>query len=342
MDKIVMKQAMFELIDGLLGLVSQGLQTHPHQQRTRYVVALDTSFATLAILKTRELLGFAMKLLNLPAQGAHLLSVVCRTLRQVVGHDPFRAVGGHLNPEQLHFVVTRKAPDLDQFALLQVSLAPTQLLDAPVRCFSPTPTIVNQAIALEWTVEELAHSSYLHHHLFGGVPSVHQHCLKWQLAALCHRKHLPNMVQLTLAIGARVEDAVVNHPKLLRLGVDVHTRNQADASDYALFVAAPLTAYHLDVGSEAVVQHCVIEHHIPLWVYCNGRLHLFPKQSGREFLASQVAVDGIMAKARQMVCHVREGVVDLAAQQKLAVVEFADFLAHASTLPFSLPSVPVA
>src|SRR5450759_305748 len=218
MDKIVMKQAMFELIDGLLGLVSQGLQTHPHQQRTRYVVALDTSFATLAILKTRELLGFAMKLLNLPAQGAHLLSVVCRTLRQVVGHDPFRAVGGHLNPEQLHFVVTRKAPDLDQFALFQLSLAPTERLDASVRLLSPT--LVHQAIALERTVEELAatHSSYLNHHLFGGVPSVHQHRLKWQLAALGRSKHLSNMVQFALTIGIRVEDAVVNHPELLPLG----------------------------------------------------------------------------------------------------------------------------
>ena len=75
MDKIVMKQAMLDLVKGLLGLVSEGLQTHPHQQRTRYVIALDTSFATLAILKTRELFGFAVTLLNLPAQGAHLLSV---------------------------------------------------------------------------------------------------------------------------------------------------------------------------------------------------------------------------------------------------------------------------
>lgn len=326
---------MFELIDGLLGLVSQRLQTHPHQQRTRYVVALDTSFATLAILKAGKLLGFSMKLLNLPAQGAHLLSVMCRTKRQVVGHDPFRAMGGHLNSEQLHAVVTRKAPDLDQLASLQVSLAPTQLLDTPVLCFSPT--IVHQAIALKWTVEDLAHCSYLHHYLFGGVPSVHQHCLEWQLTPLCHRKHLPNMVQFALTIGIRVEDAVVNYPELLCLGVDIHTCDQPDASDYALFVAAPLTTHHLDVGPETVVQHCVVENHMPLWVRCNGRLHLFPKQSWRELLASQVAVDGIMAKARQMVRHVREGVVDLAAQQELAVVEFADFLVHASTLPFSHP-----
>ncbi len=52
-------------------------------------------------------------------------------------------------------------------------------------------------------------------------------------------------------------------------------------------------------------------------------------------LTLPVVVDRIMAKARQMVCHMREGVVDLAAQQKLAVVEFADVRVHASTLPFS-------
>jgi hypothetical protein len=59
-------------------------------------------------------------------------------------------------------------------------------------------------------------------------------------------------------------------------------------------------------------------------------------------LTSQVTVDGIMAKTWQMVRHVRKGVVDLAAQQKLAVVEFADLLAHASTLPFPHPFVRFA
>ncbi len=84
MDKVVMKQAMFDLINGLLRRVSEALQTHPHEQRAGDVVALNTRFAALAILKTRQLLGFSMKLLNLPAQGTHLLSTLCRALSKVV------------------------------------------------------------------------------------------------------------------------------------------------------------------------------------------------------------------------------------------------------------------
>jgi hypothetical protein len=64
-----------------------------------------------------------------------------------------------------------------------------------------------------------------------------------------------------------------------------------------------------------------------------------PQQSWRKFLTTQIAVDRIMAKALQMVCHMGKGIVDLAAQQKLAVVEFADVRVHSSTLPFSRPTV---
>src|SRR5437867_61747 len=116
-----MEQAMLELIHSLPCLVSQRFEPAPHQQSAGYVVALNTSLAALAILKTRQLFSFAVKLLNLPAHRAHLLSVVRRRLRQVVSHDPFRAVGGHLNSEQLHSEIAWEPSHLDQLAFCQFS-----------------------------------------------------------------------------------------------------------------------------------------------------------------------------------------------------------------------------
>ncbi len=265
---------MFDLVNGLLTGVGEAFEAYPHQQRAGDVVALNTRFAAQAILKTRQLLGFAVKLLNLPAQGTHLLSALCRALSKVVSHDPFRAVDRHLNPEQLHLEITRKPSDLDQFAMHQLSFAPTERLNTPIRLL-PT-TIVYQAVALERAVESLAavHSSDLKHDLFGGIPGVHQHRLKRQLTMPNHQKHLPHMLQLALAIGIRIEDAVVYHPELLSTGVDVHTCDQPNASDHTLFVAAPLTAHHLDKGSKAVVKHRVIKDHAPFGGNFNSRLNL--------------------------------------------------------------------
>lgn len=87
-----MKQAMFESMHGLLGLVNKGLQSCPHQQRTCYMVALDTRLTALPIFKTRELPRFTVRLLNLPAHGAHLFGVLCRIWRQVVSYAPFLGV----------------------------------------------------------------------------------------------------------------------------------------------------------------------------------------------------------------------------------------------------------
>src|ERR1043165_2117865 len=329
MDKIVVKQAVFELIDSLPTLASQRLQAHPHQQRASDVVALDTGFATLAILKPRQLLGFSVKLLNLPAQRTRFLSTLRRILRQVISHDPFRAVGGHLNSEQFHFEISWEPSDLDQSACRQLRLAPTQLLNASVWLCSPT--VVYQSVGFERAVENLTHSGDLHHHLFSSVPGVHQHRLQRELSVLSHREHLLYMIQLALAVAVRVEDTVVNHPKLLRLRIDIHACNQSYASDHAVLVAAPLTAYHLNVGSEAMVQHRIIEDPVGVGVKCQLRLHLLPQQPGGEFFTTQVAVDGIMAKALQMVSHVRKRIVNLTTQQKLAVIEFAKV--HVFSLP---------
>jgi len=57
-----------------------------------------------------------MQLLNLPMKATRLLCRFCRTLGQIVGQNEVRAVGRHLNPETLHFVVFGKAFNFESLA----------------------------------------------------------------------------------------------------------------------------------------------------------------------------------------------------------------------------------
>ncbi len=148
------------------------------------------------------------------------------------------------------------------------------------------------------------------------------------------------MVQLPFAIPLRVEDAVVNHPELLADRVDVHARHQSYTCNHSLLIAAPLPTYHLDGRSVIVVKHSVVKDQIGIIVESKVGLHLFPQKTRGKLLPTQVAVDGIMAKALQVVGHVRQRVIDLAAQQELAVIEFAK--AHAFSLPSILPPLVAA
>ncbi len=66
---------MLDLVDGPLALVCQVLQTTTDQHRARYVVALDAPHPALATLDPRQLLGLAVKLLDLLSHAARLLSV---------------------------------------------------------------------------------------------------------------------------------------------------------------------------------------------------------------------------------------------------------------------------
>src|SRR5215207_10360420 len=129
------------------------------------------------------------------------------------------------------------------------------------------------------------------------------------------------MIELALAVGVRIEDPVIDHPEPLGGGIDVHQRDHPDPPDDALLVAAPLLARYLDLWPKALLQHGVIEDQIRLRVLLKHRLDLLEEQSGRQLLAFEVSVYGVVAEALEMIGHVGQGVVDLATQQILAIVQ---------------------
>ena len=90
------------------------------------MIALQTGFAALTVADTSELFGFAVHFFDLPAQGTHRMSVLQGANRSLVGHEVFRAVWRHHNPEQLHFVVFGKTTNLNSLARLVFPSSPFQ------------------------------------------------------------------------------------------------------------------------------------------------------------------------------------------------------------------------
>src|SRR5215213_3199174 len=82
---------------------------------------------------------------------------------------------------------------------------------------------------------------------------------------------------LTLAIGVRVEEAVVDEPEMLRLGVHVDARGHPHGPDHALLVAAaPLLTRHLDLRAEALVEDGILEDQVRIRIGLQQRLYLLP------------------------------------------------------------------
>ncbi len=92
-------------------------------------------FATLAALKTGDLFGLSVKLLNLPTSR--------RILSEVVGHDIFRALGG---AHKLHSMTFGEILQVDGFPMGLLGFTPVELVNSLVWVFAIR--IVNTTVAL--------------------------------------------------------------------------------------------------------------------------------------------------------------------------------------------------
>ena len=83
---------MFEAINRLLGLIGNLLEPHPNQNGAGNVISNYSGFSALTTFQSSQLLGFAVKLLDLPTKAAHLLYDLRVVLHHVIGHDIVRAL----------------------------------------------------------------------------------------------------------------------------------------------------------------------------------------------------------------------------------------------------------
>jgi len=154
MAEEIIEHFVFDLVERTPGLSRDVGQTDPHEHGAGDMVSLDARLAALATLKARELLDLAVKLLDLPAQATRILCRRRRVLSELVGHDPVRAVCGHLDPEQLHLVMFRKALDFDRLAVRESFSIPLQRINMAVGRFGFG--VVDQSVAAQRAVVRLA------------------------------------------------------------------------------------------------------------------------------------------------------------------------------------------
>ena len=284
------------------------------------MVSLDARPAALAGLDSGELLFFAVKLLDLPAEAGRFLHGLGGELRGVVGDHIIRTLGGKRQAEQFQLMPLGEAPQVDVLARKLILGAPGERVHPVV--VAPLPGLIDEAVALEGAVVEFLERLDVEHQPLRGVPTVHQHGLEVELLVM-HQvvEHLLDVVELGLVVAAGIVDAVVDDPELLRCGVDIDAVDDPDAPDHRLGVAAVLTAYQIDVLRVGLVQHRVIKDDVARLTGHDLAAHVLPEQPGGDPLPCKVAVGQIVAEAPGVLGKVRQRVVDLRTQQKLAVVQ---------------------
>ena len=129
------------------------------------------------------------------------------------------------------------------------------------------------------------------------------------------------MVKFALAVPRRAIDAVVDQPKIVELRINVNTSHHANSFDDAVSIATVLPPNQLNGKGMVLIEYRVIKNHIPVHCLANLLGNVFTYQSRGDSFPLQVPIDLVMRKLLTVVSKVREGVVDLANQQILTVIE---------------------
>ncbi len=84
---------MLYTVNGSMRLNRYLFESYPNQNGTADMVPDHSRFATLIAFNASQLLGFSVKLLDLPAKAAHISYNLHVVLRHLVGNDIVRALG---------------------------------------------------------------------------------------------------------------------------------------------------------------------------------------------------------------------------------------------------------
>ena len=137
-------------------------------------------------------------------------------------------------------------------------------------------------------------------------------------------QHICHVVEFAFAIARRIIDAIIDDPEAVEVRIDIHTRNHADAFDHAMGIAAILPAHKVNRIGIAFIHHCIIEDEIALRRLDDLVTDILPDQAWRNAVISQVTVEGIVTALLGVISEIGQGIVDLATEQILAIVEPAD------------------
>ena len=122
--------------------------------------------------------------------------------------------------------------------------------------------VVYLAVALDGAVEGFPLPHQVLEQIGSGIPGVHEHGLVSDASVAHAGQHVVCMVELCLAVRLGGEDAVVDEPELVCVGIVVDTVDQADALDDAMRVARVLTPDQLYPVAVLLVEEGVVEEQV--------------------------------------------------------------------------------
>lgn len=240
-------------------------------------------------------------------------------LAQVVGGDEIRADDRNRNPEYFDFVVFGKVLDLDQLAVCQLLLRPSQRIGTAVLALAAT--VVELAIVLQGAVVDLAERLDEQHQILGDVPAIDQHAVEGDgLGSHQGDQHVVHMVQLALTVSIGVVQAVVHDPVLPAVRIDVQTVHHAGALDQAMCIATVLASHQLDIVRVVLVQNRIVKDDAAAWRRDDIALNVFPDHGSCQLVFTQVAIDRIAAEATRMLCIMCDCEVGVRGEKKLAII----------------------
>ena len=182
--------------------------------------------------------------------------------------------------------------------------------------------VVHHPVAAQRAVVDLAQRLDEEHQLLGRVPGVHQHSGERQ-AFVCNgaHQHVPDMIELGLAIGLGGEHTIIDGPVLTGPGIDVQTIDNTDTSDQAVDIAAVLSTHQFDLVRMVLVEDRVIENNAGVSAKLELRLNIFPNHARSQFIASNVSIQRIMAEMIMVIRMIGLREIYLTGQQKLTIVD---------------------
>ncbi len=137
--------------------------------------------------------------------------------------------------------------------------APLQIAHRPVGILATS--VIDSAIAVEGTVEDLVRPMQMQPQLLGGVPGVYQYNPKRQPLDLNGViEHFLHVRELGLGVAFRVKDTPVDDPIALCFELDIQAVDDADSLDQPIRITAILQPHHFYFVRMVLVRDAVVTH----------------------------------------------------------------------------------
>jgi hypothetical protein len=124
-------------------------------------------------------------------------------------------------------------------------------------------------------------------------------------------EHFLNMVDFRLSIPVRVVETVINHPKLIRFGIDIDARDNANAANNTLGIATPLAADKTNFLRVILVQHRVIKENISKRAWNDFALDPLPQVAWLDVIFFEKIPNSVVASYLAVFGKVRHDMIDV-------------------------------